>query len=120
MVDSQLGTMRLVGYLPSHIQCTLVKYLLTITFSEICIILQIIRKPHPMIIYGIIKENIIKIILHLKTSKNKFTSIDVKFPSSFAFFSASSGYNGMFSLADFLQIAFIICHVVFLLFLLCF
>ena len=50
MVDSQLGIMRLVGYLPSHIQCTLVKYLLTITFSEICIILQIIRKPHPMII----------------------------------------------------------------------
>ena len=47
------------------------------------------------------------------------TSIDVKFPSSFACFSASSGDKGMISSADILQIVNIFCRVVrvFLLFL---
>ena len=47
------------------------------------------------------------------------TSIDVKFPSSFACFSASSGDKGMISSADILQIVDIFCWVVrvFLLFL---
>ena len=47
------------------------------------------------------------------------TSIDVKFPSSFACFSASSGEKGMISSADILQIVNIFCRVVrvFLLFL---
>ena len=48
------------------------------------------------------------------------TLIWVKFPSSFACFSASSGYEGMSSWADTFQIACVIFHVVFLLFLLCF
>ena len=37
------------------------------------------------------------------------TSIDVKFPSSFACFSASSGDKGMISSADILQIVDIFC-----------
>ena len=47
------------------------------------------------------------------------TSIDVKFSSSFACFSASSGDKGMISSADILQIVNIFCRVVraFLLFL---
>ena len=50
------------------------------------------------------------------------TSIDVKFPSSFACFSASSGEKGMIRFADILQIVNIFCRVVrvFLLFLVVF
>ena len=46
--------------------------------------------------------------------------IGIKSWSSFACFTASSGYKGMFSVADILQIADVIHQVVFLLFLLCF
>ena len=46
--------------------------------------------------------------------------IDIKFWSSFACFTASSGYKGMFSVADILHIADVIRQVLFLLFLLCF
>ena len=47
------------------------------------------------------------------------TSIDVKFPSSFVCFSASSGDKGMISAVDILQTVNIFCRVdrVFLLFL---
>ena len=37
------------------------------------------------------------------------TSMEVKFPSTFTCFSASSGDKGMFSQADILQIAGVIC-----------
>ena len=50
--------------------------------------------------------------------KKMRTSIDVKFLSSFACSSANS--DRMFTIADILQIAVVICRVVFLLFLLCF
>ena len=43
------------------------------------------------------------------------TSIDVKFSSSFSFFTEPSGYKGMFSVVDILQIADVIRRVVFLL-----
>ena len=42
--------------------------------------------------------------------------IDVKFPSSSAFFSAFSWYKGMFRSADTLQIADVILRIVFLLY----
>lgn len=48
------------------------------------------------------------------------TSIDLKFLSSFACFSANSGYKGMFRLADILQTAVAIRRDVFLQFLLWF
>ena len=41
------------------------------------------------------------------------TMIDVNFASSFACFTASSGYKGMFSSADILHIADVICRIVF-------
>lgn len=46
--------------------------------------------------------------------------IDIKSWSSFACFTARSGYKGMFSVADILHIADVIHQVLFLLFLLCF
>ena len=52
-----------------------------------------------------------------KTSQNMLTWIDVKFPSSFLCFSASSGDKGMISSADIPQIVSVVCRVVFLLFL---
>ena len=79
---------------------------------EISIIFQIIRKPNPITVSFVIDFS-------LKISQNMLTSIDVKFPSSFACFSASSGEKGMISSADILQIVNIFCRVVrvFLLFL---
>ena len=58
-----------------------------ITPSELTsITLQITQKPNPIFFYYSFK-----IIPSLKTSLNMPTSIDVKFPSSFARFLASSG-----------------------------
>ena len=53
-----------------------------------------------------------------KNKLNMLSSINVKFPSSFPCFSASSGDKGMISSAtDILQIVSVVCRVVFLLFL---
>lgn len=49
----------------------------------------------------------------------KRSQIDLKFPSSFACFSVSSGYKGMLGLPDTLQIAEVIHRVLFYLFLPC-
>ena len=60
---------------------------------------QIIRKPNRIIIV-LLSSNMLSLIL-----------IDIKFWSSFACFTASSGYEGIFSVADILHIADVIHQV---------